>query len=170
MPAHIRFIDLLKVPFATVAINAAALRNNVTNGPGIKSPVSPGKIYSVVKRSTRRREITPQNYTDYRQRMDSYDPGDADAEVTVPNEDWDLYFKPGTVFDAAVFTHYQRYANKPGYSFTLILSQKKDVLKRIEVMAPDISSPSMVWINGKGVAPNAGAPSGYEFSEEKPAF
>lgn len=165
MPAHVRFIDVLKVPFGTVAINLTALKNNMTNGPGIKSPVSPAYLYEVVKASTKRREVPVQTYTDYRQRLDSYDPGDPTALVTVPQEDWDLYFKPGTQFDAAVFTHFQIYSSKPGYTFTLILSQKKNVLKRIEVMAPDISSPSMVWINGKGLFPNAGPPTGYDFSE-----
>jgi len=165
MPAHVRFIDLLKVPFATVAINVTALKNNVTNGPGIKSPVSPAAVYEVFKTSTKRREVSVQNYVDYRQRMESYNPSDPSAMVTVPQEDWDLYFKSDTLFDAAVFTHFQTYGGKPGYTFTLILSQKKDVLKRIEVMAPDISNPSMVWINGKGLFPNAGPPTGYDFSE-----
>lgn len=169
MPAHVRFIDLLKVPFATVAINAAALKNNVTNGPGIKSPVSPVSIYKIIKASSKRREVLVQSYTDYRQRMDSFNPGDANANITVPKEDWDLYFKPGTMFDAAVFTHFESYGSKPGYTFTLILGHTKDVLKRIEVMAPDINNPSMVWINGKGAFPDAGAPSGYEFAEDKAA-
>ncbi|HEY3847453.1 MAG TPA: hypothetical protein VGL95_10100 [Acetobacteraceae bacterium] len=167
MPAHVRFIDLLKVPLATVAVNANALKNNLTNGPGIKSPVSPAYIYKIIKDSAKRREIPVQTYTDYRQRMDSFNPADPDTKIAVPKEDWDLYFTPGTQFDAGVFTHFQIYGGKPGYTFTLVLGYTKDVLKRIEVMAPDISSPSMIWINGKGAFPNAGPPSGYEFSEEK---
>jgi hypothetical protein len=165
MPAHVRFVDLLKVPFAAVALNVTALKNNLTNSPGLKSAVTPADLYRVIKASAKRRELLMQTYTDYRQRMDQFDPSDPNAIIKVPQEDWDLYFKPGTRFDAAICTHFQLYGGKPGYTFTLILGHSKNVLKRIEVMAPDISSPSIVWLNGVGLAPNAGPPSGYEFSE-----
>jgi hypothetical protein len=173
MPAHMRFVVVLKVPHATAKANWDLFRKYLSGEPDrIAGPITPADVFRSFKASTKQREIAISQYSTYRQYMDSYNPGNPRTygnpddptdprndiiPVTVPQEDWELYFQKGTQFDMAVCTYFEDNAYKQGYSFTLILNHAMEQLKRIEVMGPDISSPSIIWMNGKGAFPNARA-------------
>ncbi|MBV9836392.1 MAG: hypothetical protein JO055_18380 [Alphaproteobacteria bacterium] len=101
MPAHIGFINMVKIPLGVVyqLTPTEGGRSIRTNG-GLTSPA---EIYRLKKKQAQGRDKIVTTYKKYREFLDLYEPGikqEAGFRVkSVDPQEWDLYLARGTHFD-----------------------------------------------------------------------
>ena len=90
MPAHIGFLDLMKLPLDCIRQLSPTHRREGMSSMGL---MSPGEIYEGRKKIAEDRNYEVNRYKDYRDRVDQYDPYHPSTRKPVDKTEWDHYLR-----------------------------------------------------------------------------